>query len=172
MGITVEIISILQEMDLGTMEMNNVLVLRLPNNDHIKLPVSADDAQKIVNARLGLPTESVMEQEKVHIKFGPNGEGGASLDNPAAGGEQLGEMNEEGAIVFGGGGGTQPAPQPEVDAPPPPAPIRQQPPQRRRLQVTKNEMGYPVVQGLEGKDPGEVVDRTAPNQDEDGVPSL
>jgi hypothetical protein len=38
--------------------------------------------------------------------------------------------------------------------------------------VTKDDYGYPVVHGVEGRDPGEVVERSGANQDEDGVPSI
>jgi hypothetical protein len=148
-GIQVEIVSILQEVDLNTLGMSNHLVLLLPNKEKIKVPVSDEDAQRILSARTG-------------GEFQPAAPAPPVAEDPIPATElKLNTSEDEEASFEFGGGGTQPEPKTETPAPTP----------RRKLQVTKNEYGYPVVQGMPGKDPGEIVGGGT-NQDEDGVGSI
>lgn len=159
MGIQVEIDSILQEVNLDTMEASNMLVLRLPNDDKIKLPISADDVQRVFNARAGASAAPRSEASAV-----PAAEAGSE---PIGSTELQFQTDAEGEpVVEFGGGGTQPEPKTE------PEPVVASAPRRPRLSVTKDSYGYPVVRGMPGQDPGELVDKTAGNQDEDGVGSI
>lgn len=165
MGVNVEIVSLVQEMDLETMQSANALVLKLPNDDMVKLSISGDDAQRIINARMNNPRPQGEEHPPLPPQPTPPQVEIEELGN----GQNLGPTNEEGAVVFGGGG-TQPEPRVQPAAPAAAQPAQQEQPRRAR-RVQADERGYPIVAG-EGKDPGEVVDRGGTNRDEEGVPSI
>lgn len=150
MGIQVEIVSLLQKVDLETMLMSNQLVMRLPNGDEVKLSVSDEETAKIINARAGnLPSPT---QEETQDSREPSQPFQSTTLSP-------GSSSEAAAFEFGGGDTQEPAVAEEPVVP------------RRRPQVIKNEFGYPVVQGKEGRDPGEIVSTDGP-KDEDGVGSI
>jgi hypothetical protein len=158
-GIHVEIVSLLQEVNLDTMGMTNMLVLRLPNDDQVKLPVSEEDTQRILNARVGAPpvqVEALPPPRSIPETAAPTA--ATSL-----------QFTDKGAAEFGGDPLPEPTPTPEVASTP--TAVASSP--RRRLQVTKDAFGYPVVHGMEGSDPGEITERgTGASADEDGVASI
>jgi hypothetical protein len=157
MGIQVELESIVQKMDLTTMQMSNQLVLLLSTGERVSLPVQEEDLRKIINARVQQTSANTPARISDDLMSPSEAVPKTDLDFAHSGG------TEDGAIEFGGGG-TQPEPKTERPAPAPAAP-------RRRSQVTKDNFGYPVVHGMEGRDPGEIVSHEG-STDEDGVGSV
>lgn len=171
----VELVSVQQNVNIDSGAMENFVILKLPNASTLRLPLSDQDLDVIVQLRRGGAPPPAPEPPAPIVNNPGMSSGSFPLDY---GGEEANELtggNGEGVGVFGGvesveqlqdairtADRTQAAP-----APP------QQPQQPRRAkQVQMTEWGYPRVAAEAGAvDPGEVVGH-GDNIDEDGVPSV
>jgi hypothetical protein len=159
MGIQVEIVRVVQELNLSTMQTDRQLILRLPTGSEVKLTVSEEDLKQIIVA--GAQQVSDVSHA-VSVVSDSKSEGAVASTKLSF---ETTTMEDEAAVEFGGGG-TQPVPKAE----PQPPPTSPQIPSRRRT-VTTDAAGYPVVHGTGGVDPGEIASNEGP-LDEDGVGSV
>lgn len=155
--LTATIESLSQDMDLKSGSMANFMMLRLPNGRLVRALIGDDAAQEIVSLSVGTNGTTIPAPAPVWAE------------------EPGGDAVDVTTHIFGGAAQKLEAPPPddEVDEPlpvPPPAPPPSPPParpRRRPKSVSKDEMGYPVVQMEGGVDPREMT--SSRDQDEDGV---
>lgn len=179
-----KILSLSQDVSFEDGSITNFIIMRTPSGQVIRAIVSDESAKLLVEGMIAGPA---------HVVDTPR-----AVAPPAVHQEQ--EVNEDGAVVFGG------SPQeegedassmwtpPSLESPavaPPPAYGTDPESQARDYRqakmkakpnpmgvgnartISKDEYGYPIVRGNGGVDPGEIVGSVAGGEiDEDGVGSI